>query len=65
MKICKPILTKKIGNHEVELMKDCFGVYLCRLWIGFYYKEAQSRNKYTAYRMALAQWIYKGIGNLM
>jgi hypothetical protein len=46
------ILLKKIGRYEVTLMKDIFGRYLCRFWIGFDYTEYESKNKFTAFRGA-------------
>lgn len=49
------IQLKKIGIYEVTLMKDVFGFYNCRIWIGFDYFECSNRNKFTAYRNALAK----------
>lgn len=44
---------KKIGVFEIELYKDCFGIYLCRAWIAFDYIEVSNKNKFTAVRTAL------------
>lgn len=44
---------KKKGKYEITLMRDIFGVYLCRFWLGYTYKEHQSKNKFTAYKEAL------------
>ena len=47
------IQLKKIDKYEVTLMKDIFGRYLCRFWLGSVYKEQLHKNKFTAYRKAL------------
>jgi len=51
----KVITLKRLGVLEVTLWRDCFGVYMCRIWIGFDYYEGFSRNKFTEFRSALKQ----------
>lgn len=52
------IQLRKMGVREVTLMKDIFGFYLCRIWVGYDYVEYRSKNKFTAFRTAFFNSIY-------